>query len=243
MHDLEKHRPVQDLTGWTVAFDLDGTLVDTAPDLIAALNVVLVEQGMAPAPASAVRQLVGHGVMGMLRRAYERVGLTIADEAIAALRPRFIEVYVARIAEESRPFPGCLEALAALRARGARLAVCTNKPEALTHALLDQLDLTRRFDAVVGGDTLPVQKPDAAPLLEAIARAGGVRTRAAMVGDASPDVGAARAAGVPCVVLTFGYNDRPAATLGGDLLIDRYDQLAEAISTLAASCRPAAESL
>lgn len=235
MHDLEKDLPLQDLTGWTIAFDLDGTLVDTAPDLIAALNVVLAEQGMAPAPVSAVRQLVGHGVRGMLRRAYERVGLTITEDQIDALRPRFVEIYAGDIARESRPFPGCLEALEALKARGAKLAVCTNKPAVLTHALLTALDLTRRFDAVIGGDELPVQKPDPTMLLEVIARAGGDRMRAIMVGDASPDVGAAQAAGVPCIVLSFGYNDMPAAELGGDVLIDRYGELAGAIDGIVAA--------
>lgn len=238
MHDSRT-----DLTGWTIAFDLDGTLVDTAPDLIGALNVVLVEQGMAPAPTSAVRQLVGHGLRGMLLRAYAMAGLTITEELVDRLRPRIVEVYRGRIARESRPFPGCLEALAALRARGAKLAVCTNKPSALAELLLDQLDMTRLFDAVVGGDTLPVQKPDAAPLLEAVARAGGDRSRAVLVGDASPDTGAARAAAVPCIVLTFGYNDLPPAELGGDVFIDSYGELAEAVDRIAATCEAAADSL
>ena len=238
MHDQSKT-----LAGWTIAFDLDGTLVDTAPDIIGALNVLLVEQRMAPAPMSAVRQLVGHGVRGLLLRAYQMAGLTITEERISELRPRFIEIYRARIAQESRPFPGCLEALADLRRRGARLAVCTNKPMALSEALLAELDMSRRFDAVVGGDTLPVQKPDPAPLLEAIARAGGDPARAILVGDASPDVGAAKAAGVPCIIVDFGYNDRPAAELGGDVLISCYDALAEAVTRIAASCRTAAESL
>jgi len=237
MHDLP------DLTGWTIAFDLDGTLVDTAPDLIAALNVVLVEQNMEPAPMSAVRQLVGHGVRGLLTRAYQMAGLMITEERIGELRPRFIEVYQASIAVESRPFSGCLEALTDLKARGARLAVCTNKPHGLSETLLAALDLTRHFDAIVGGDTLPVQKPDPAPLLEAIRRAGGDPARAIMVGDASPDVGAARAAGLPCVIFSFGYNDRPAADLGGDLLIDSYGELTAAITGLAASCRATTESL
>ncbi|MFA7264584.1 MAG: phosphoglycolate phosphatase [Caulobacter sp.] len=237
------HDPDTSLAGWTIAFDLDGTLVDTAPDLIGALNVLLVEQAMAPAPMSAVRQLVGHGVRGLLQRAYQLAGLTITEKRIDALRPRFIEIYRARIARESRPFPGCLAALADLRRRGARLAVCTNKPMALTEALLAELDMTRRFDAVVGGDTLPVQKPDPAPLLEVIARAGGDPARAILVGDASPDVGAAKAAGVPCIIVDFGYNDRPAAELGGDVLISGYEALADAVAGIAASCRTAAESL
>lgn len=229
MHDSR-----QDLSGWTVAFDLDGTLVETAHDLVGALNVILIEQGMDPAPLTAVRQLVGHGLRGMLLRAYAMAGLTITEEKIAELRPRVVEVYRGRIAQESRPFPGCLQALADLRARGAKLAVCTNKPSALAELLLDQLDMTRCFDAIVGGDTLPVQKPDPAPLLEAIARCGGDPARAVLVGDASPDTGAAKAAGVPCVVCTFGYNDLPPAELGGDVTIGHFDALVSVIEDFAA---------
>ena len=237
------HDPSKPLAGWTIAFDLDGTLVETAPDLVGALNVVLVEQGMAPAPLTAVRQLVGHGVRGLLTRAYAMAGLTITEARIDELRPRFIEIYRARIAEESRPYPGCLESLADLRARGAKLAVCTNKPEGLARQLLDALDMTGLFDAIIGGDTLPVQKPDPAPLLAAVARAGGDPARAIMVGDASPDVGAAKAAGMPCILFSFGYNDLPVEALGGDVVIDRYDQLAAAIAGIAASCPTATESL
>jgi len=237
------HDPSKPLAGWTIAFDLDGTLVETAHDLVGALNVILIEQGMAPAPMTAVRQLVGHGLRGMLIRAFAMADLTITEDEIALLRPRIVDVYRARIAQESRPFPGCLEALAALRARGAALAVCTNKPEALARLLLDELDMTRLFDAIVGGDTLPVQKPDPAPLLEAITRAGGDRARAILVGDASPDVGAAVAAGVPCVVCDFGYNDLPPDELGGDVTIGHFDGLGTAVDGIVAACRTAAESL
>ena len=238
MHDLSKP-----LAGWTIAFDLDGTLVETAPDLVGALNVILIEQGMAPAPMTAVRQLVGHGLRGMLLRAFAMADRTISEDQIAQLRPRIVEVYRARIAQESRPFPGCLESLADLRARGALLAVCTNKPEALARLLLDELDMTGLFDAIVGGDTLPVQKPDPAPLLAAIAGAGGDPARAVLVGDASPDVGAAKAAGVPCVICTFGYNDLPPDELGGDVVISHFDALAGVITDIAASCPTAPESL
>ena len=237
------HDPVNVLAGWTIAFDLDGTLVDTAPDLLGALNVILVEQGMTPAPMTAVRQLVGHGLRGMLIRAFAMADLPISEAQIAALRPRIVEVYRGRIAQESRPFPGCLAALADLRACGAALAVCTNKPEGLARLLLEELDMTRLFDTIVGGDTLPVQKPDPAPLLEAVAQAGGDRARAILVGDASPDTGAARAAGVPCIVLSFGYNDLSPAELGGDVVIDHFDDLAGAVAGLVASCRAAADSL
>ncbi len=238
MHDL-----AHDLSGWTIAFDLDGTLVETAPDLIGALNVILVEEGMAPAPMSAVRQLVGHGLRGMLLRAFAMADLTISEARIAELRPRVVEVYRGRIAQESRPFPGCLEALADLRARGAKLAVCTNKPEGLARLLLEQLDMARCFDAILGGDTLPVQKPDPAPLVEAIVRAGGDPARSMLVGDASPDTAAAKAAGIPCVVCDFGYNDLPPAELDGDATISHFNELADVVARLAASCRAATESL
>lgn len=237
------HDPNKPLAGWTVAFDLDGTLVETAHDLVGALNVILIEQGMAPAPMTAVRQLVGHGLRGMLLRAFAMADRTISEDQIARLRPRIVDVYRGRIARESRPFPGCLEALAVLRARGARLAVCTNKPEGLARLLLDELDMTRCFDALVGGDTLPVQKPDPAPLREAVIRAGGDPARAILVGDASPDVGAAKAAGVPCVICDFGYNDLPPAELGGDVVISHFNALADAVADIAASCEAATESL
>lgn len=237
------HDPSKTLAGWTIAFDLDGTLVETAHDLVGALNVILIEQGMAPAPMTAVRQLVGHGLRGMLLRAFAMADRTISEDQIARLRPRIVDVYRGRIARESRPFPGCLEALAVLRARGARLAVCTNKPEGLARLLLDELDMTRCFDALVGGDTLPVQKPDPAPLREGVIRAGGDPARAILVGDASPDVGAAKAAGVPCVICDFGYNDLPPAELGGDVVISHFNALADAVADIAASCEAATESL
>ena len=237
------HDPSKTLAGWTITFDLDGTLVETAPDLVGALNVILIEQGMAPAPMTAVRQLVGHGLRGMLLRAFAMADLTITEDQIAQLRPRIVDVYRARIAQESRPFPGCLASLADLRARGAKLAVCTNKPEGLARLLLDELDMTGWFDAIVGGDTLPVQKPDPTPLLEAIARAGGDPGQAIMVGDASPDVGAAKAAGLPCVICDFGYNDLPPDELGGDVVISHFDALAGVIADIAASCPTPAESL
>lgn len=237
------HDPAQDLAGFTVAFDLDGTLIDTAPDLIGALNVVLVEEGLPPAPMTAVRQLIGHGLRAMLPRAYALAGVPISEAQVTELWPRLLEVYKSRIADESVPFPGCLDALANLRARGCKLAVCTNKAEGLARLLLDALDMSRCFDAVVGGDTLPVRKPDPAPLREAILRAGGDPSRALLVGDASPDVGAAKAAGLPCLIASFGYNDAPPAELGGDRLFSHYSELEEIIEAFAAPCEAAADSV
>ena len=231
------HDPSKPLAGWTVAFDLDGTLVETAPDLIGALNTVLAEEGLPAVPLSDARVLVGQGARFLVRTGFDRAGAALSEDDMPRLFGRFLEVYRGRIAAESRPFPGCLAALHAMTERGAALAVCTNKPQGLTDLLLEALDMTGLFGAVVGGDVLPTQKPDPATLLLAIARCGGDPARAILVGDASPDTGAASAAGIPCVVVDFGYTLTPAAELGGTVLISDYAELAGVIEALAASCR------
>lgn len=212
-----------------VAFDLDGTLADTAPDLARALNHVLGELGRPGVPAESVRHLIGHGARALLRR-----GLAATGEASEALvergYPLFLEFYGAHLCEGTAAYGRLEEALDALAGAGAAIAVCTNKAEALTLKLLGALGLQGRFDAVVGGDTLPVRKPDPAPLLEAIARAGG--GRAAFVGDSITDADTARAAGVPFVAVSFGFSDRPVAELGADAIIDSYDALVPALSRL-----------
>ncbi|MFN3943844.1 MAG: phosphoglycolate phosphatase [Allosphingosinicella sp.] len=212
-----------------VAFDLDGTLADTAPDLAAALNRTLDELGRPGVPAEHVRRLVGHGAKALLRK-----GLAASGEAPEALveagYPIFLRVYGEAICVGSRPYPGVEAALDALREAGAALALCTNKPEGLTHRLLDALGWRGRFASVVGGDTLPVRKPDPAPLVEAIERAGG--GTAAFVGDSITDADTARAAGLPFVAVSFGYSDRPADQLGAEALIDHFDSLAGALARL-----------
>jgi phosphoglycolate phosphatase len=213
-----------------VAFDLDGTLADTAPDLAEGLNHALVALGRAPVPAESVRHLVGHGGRALLRR-----GLTASGESREELvelgYPIFLEHYAAHICDGTRLFPGIGEALDDLERRGAVLAVCTNKSEALTGKLLDALGLGGRFAAVVGGDTLPVRKPDPAPLLEAIARAGG--GRAVLVGDSIVDADTARAAGVPFVAVSFGFSDRPVEALGADGVVGEFADLAGTLECLA----------
>ena len=214
----------------TVVFDLDGTLADTAPDLTASLNYTLGKLGRPAVPAEDVRHMVGHGVRALLRN-----GLTATGEVSEALIdegfPIFFAYYEAHIADHTRPFPGVEEALAALEADGVKIAVCTNKLEALTHDLLAALGWKDRFAAVVGGDTLPVRKPDPAPLLEAIARAGG-EGPAAFVGDSITDTDTAKAAQLPCVALSFGFSDRPPSELGADRLIDHWDELIPALASL-----------
>jgi phosphoglycolate phosphatase len=213
----------------TVVFDLDGTLADTAPDLTAALNHALGELGRPPVPAGDVRHMVGHGARALLQK-----GLSATGEASEALIeqgfPIFLAHYEAHIADHSRPFPGVERALAALEADGVTLAVCTNKLEALTHGFIAAVGWKGRFAAIVGGDTLAVRKPNPAPLLEAIARAGG--GPAAFVGDSITDTDTARAAGIPCVALSFGFADRPAGELGADRVIDHWDELVQTLAEM-----------
>jgi len=224
------------LSGAVIAFDLDGTLVDTAPDLVGTLNVILAEEGLRPLPMAQARDLIGHGARRLLERGFQAAGAPLPDDAMPGLFDRFIARYRAHIADESRPFPGAVAALEGLRADGARLAVCTNKPTGLSNALLAALDLARLFDAVVGPDAAPGPKPDPRHLLTAITAAGGTPERAIMVGDAATDAGAARAAGVPLILVSFGYTETPAAEMEPDILIDHFDALPDACRRLLGPC-------
>jgi len=212
-----------------VAFDLDGTLADTAPDLAAALNHALGALGRPLVPPESVRHLVGHGARALLRR-----GLATSGEAPEALVdegfPHFIDYYAANICRGTRPYEGVDAALDALAAKEVALALCTNKPERLTRLLLEALGWSERFDAVVGGDTLTVRKPDPAPLRQAIASAGG--GAAAFIGDSITDADTARAAGIPFVAVGFGFSDRPVEALGADDVIDDYSRLVETLRRL-----------
>ena len=222
-----------DLTGWTIAFDLDGTLIDTAPDLAASLNAVLAEQGLAPVSMEAARTMVGHGAKAMIERGYAATGIPLPPEATPRFVERFIEIYRARIADESRPFPGCLEALEALEDAGAVLVVATNKRTDLAVAVIEALGMTRHFAAIVGADMAPAAKPDARHILFAVEEADGDPEMAIMVGDSATDVNGAKNAGVPVIAVSFGYTDFPAAELGADVVIDRYDDLLAAVTKLA----------
>ena len=213
------------LSGATIVFDLDGTLIDTAPDLIATLNVLLGEEGIAALPLASARNMIGRGARALIARGFEAAGAPADSATLDRLFDRFIAHYRDNIALHSRPFPSMIETLDALHAAGARLAVCTNKRTDLSVALLDALNLTSRFAAIVGADAAPAAKPDPRHLTLTIDRAGGRIDRAVMVGDSASDLGAARAAGVPVVLVSFGYSDIPARELEADVLIDHYDQL------------------
>ena len=210
----------------TVVFDLDGTLADTAPDLSAALNDALRQLGRPPIPPADVRHLVGHGAKALLRKGLAATG-EVSDALVEQGFPLFLAHYEAHIADTSFAFPGVEPALDRLAADGVGLAICTNKLEALARRFVSAIGWEGRFAAIVGGDTVGVAKPDPAPLHHAIALAGG--GPAAFVGDSITDTDTARAAGVPCVALSFGFSDRPPAELGADMLIDHWDELIPAL--------------
>jgi phosphoglycolate phosphatase len=222
----------QHLDGAVIVFDLDGTLVDTAPDLMGTLNTVLGEEGLPPLPYEMAPLLVGRGAKVMLERGFAADGQPLDEPEASRLFDRYIEIYLGRIADNSRPFPGVLDALTRLEAEGAILAVCTNKRTDLSMAVMNALDLTKRFKVIVGPDMAPRPKPDASHLLRTVELAGGDPKRAVMVGDSINDVLAAKNAGIPVVVVTFGYTDVPAKDLGGDALIDRFDELDAAVVKL-----------
>lgn len=232
------------LAGAVIAFDLDGTLVETAPDLVATLNWLLAQEGLAPLPLDQGRPLIGRGAPWLIERGFVAAsGSPPAEERKQALLDRFIERYLANIANESLPFPGVIAALERLKDAGAKLAVCTNKRTFLSRALLDALDMSRWFDAIVGPDLAPAAKPDPRHLETAVAMAGGALPRVVMVGDAATDAGAARAAGAGLVLVSFGYTEIPVAELGADVLIDHFDELPDACFRLLGACPEPAASL
>jgi phosphoglycolate phosphatase len=215
-----------------IAFDLDGTLVDTAPDLIAALNYVLDREGIAPLPLKSARNMIGAGARKLIERGLEVDGHAMSSADIDRLMKDFIAYYADHIADASRPFEGLETALDDLEAQGFHFAVCTNKLEWLSKLLLDKLDLSRRFAAICGADTFGVAKPDPTILRETVARAGGNLASAIMVGDAGPDVGVARRAGIPVIGVEFGYTDVPIAELKPDRLIGHMRELSGAVGSL-----------
>lgn len=214
----------------TLIFDLDGTLVETAPDLVATLNAVLEREGIAPVAYEIARNFVGGGAKLMLARGIEAEGRTVEPAALDRMFADFIVHYAANVAVHSRPFPGLTEALDILAARGHRFAVCTNKLEHLSVLLLNELKLTARFEAICGQDTFGIQKPDPEILRRTIAAAGGDVRRSIMVGDSETDILTARAAGIPVIAVDFGYSDRPVSEYGPDRLISHFSQLPEKIA-------------
>jgi phosphoglycolate phosphatase len=216
----------------TIVFDLDGTLVDTAPDLINALNYVLDREGLPPVPLASARTMIGAGARKLIERGLDAEGRVMTVKDVDRLTADFIDHYAEHIADASRPFEGLERALDDLAARGFRLAVCTNKLEWLSKRLLDELQLSARFAAICGGDTFGVSKPDPAILQQTVARAGGELASAIMVGDSGTDIGVARRAGIPVIAVSFGYTDVPIAELKPDRLIHHMQDLSDAVAAL-----------
>jgi phosphoglycolate phosphatase len=215
-----------------IAFDLDGTLVDTAPDLIDTLNAVFAEKGVPELAFDAARDMIGGGVKVLLERGLSAQGQVVTSEELNDLYDDYLQRYAARVADRSRPFPGVEAALDKLAALGYRFAVCTNKLEWLSVRLLDALGLSARFEAICGQDTFGIQKPDPEMLRRTITKAGGDPAYAIMVGDSATDVNTARAAGLPVVAVDFGYTEIPVQLLGPDRIISHFDALPEAITEL-----------
>ncbi|MEM8974251.1 MAG: HAD-IA family hydrolase [Pseudomonadota bacterium] len=215
-----------------VVFDLDGTLLDTAPDLIAAVNSVVIAAGGEAVDEDWMRPNVSFGGREMIRRGLVAQDIKHTDEELGALFTKFVAYYSENISVKTQPFPGLLDELARLRGRGIKLAVCTNKLEGLTWPLLEQMEMAHWFAAVTGRDTFPVYKPDPRHLLGAIAKAGGDPSRAVMIGDSNTDIKTAKAAGIPVVAVTFGYTDVPVIELDPDRVISHYDQLQSALDEL-----------
>jgi phosphoglycolate phosphatase len=216
----------------TIVFDLDGTLIDTAPDLVDTLNLILKREGLPGMPFEAARRLIGGGSRGMLERALADAGHPTAKPEMDRLYATYIEHYAAHIADRSRPFPLVEATLDRLAAAGHRLAVCTNKLEWLSRRLLTTLKLSDRFAVICGQDTFGMQKPDPEVLRRTIRQAGGAPEAAIMIGDSGTDVRTARAAQVPVIAVDFGYTEVPIATLHPDRIISSYGELPGAIDAV-----------
>jgi phosphoglycolate phosphatase len=216
----------------SIVFDLDGTLVDTAPDLLSSLNAVLTRAGHRAVVPGQLRYLVGHGVRTLFERAFTETGADVPAGDLAALGEEFLVHYRANIARESRPFAGVSETLDRLAANGARAGICTNKPHDLTELLLAELKLERHFHAVHGAGRAPYHKPDPRHVLDVVAALNGTLERAVMVGDSPVDVEAARAAQIPVIAMSYGYTPVPTRELGADAVADDFSELPKLISSL-----------
>lgn len=219
-----------------ILFDLDGTLVDSVADLASALNRVLGEDGFPALDVDAVKKMVGGGVPLLIERALKAHGDTPTQDRVASLYPRFLETYGPHAADETRMFPGVLEALKAFKDSGIGLGVCTNKPEKISRSILESLSVAHFFGAVIGGDTLTVKKPEPGPLIEGFKRLGCAPENGLMVGDSGADANAARAAGVPVILVTYGYTRVPVEELPNDGIVDSFSVLPDAIGRVR-SCR------
>jgi phosphoglycolate phosphatase len=215
-----------------VIFDLDGTLVDTAPDLMRATNHVLATLGRRPITMDQVRSFVGHGARALIARGCEATGDPVQPRAVETLYQEFVIYYAANIAEDSKAFPGLTGFLDRCKSEGLHLGVCTNKLESLSIRLLEALGLRNYFGAIVGPDTIGIAKPDPRPYFETLKRLGVRDAPSLLIGDSETDILTARAAGVPVIAVPFGYTPRPVAEYGPDRTVSHYDEMWAAVACL-----------
>jgi phosphoglycolate phosphatase len=215
-----------------LVFDLDGTLVDTAGDLIGTLNHVLTGEHIPPLPIETARPMLGMGARALIERGLSAVGRSVSPARLEEMYLAFLARYEAHIADESRAFPGVEAALDRFEAAGWTFAVCTNKIEHPSIRLLNELGLAPRFRAICGQNTFPFCKPDPRALLSTIERAGGDPRHAIMVGDSKTDIVTAQAARVPVVAVDFGYTDRHVSEFAPDRVISHFDELWDAVQSL-----------
>lgn len=216
-------------------FDLDGTLVDSAPDIMAGLNATLASEGLAPFDLVSVKTMIGGGSRRLIERAIAARGDSVDEKRVDRLVEAFERDYAENPCKETQIFSGVLPLIEALTARGVRLGVCTNKPGAATIRLLEVLDLTRHFGAVVTGSDGLAKKPDAAMLAATFAKLGCGVEDGVMIGDSAADVGCARAAGCPVVLVSFGYTHEPARALSADAVVDSFDEILPVLQTIQSS--------
>ncbi len=217
-----------------ILFDLDGTLVDSAPDLTGALNHTMAQLNLPPVDEANVRHMVGFGARRLIEQGVEVAGVELNHDEIEAAFRIFLDYYGDHVVDLTRPFPGTAEVLEHFQQQGAIMAVCTNKPQALSDKVLRLLSLDQYFSAVIGADAVPNPKPHADHIHATLDAIGGNTGQAIMVGDSATDINAARNANIPSVAVSFGYTPIPAAELGADRLIDHMSELPEAIAALTA---------
>jgi phosphoglycolate phosphatase len=216
----------------TLVFDLDGTLANTAPDIIGTLNVILASLGHTPLSDDRAMPLIGEGARALLIAGLAEAGVVVAPDQLETLFDRFLTIYEGRIADESHLYPGVSNALEQLSVSGYRLAICTNKLEHQARSVTEKLGIAQHFSAICGRDTFAYAKPDARHLTETIGQSGGDPKRAIMIGDSITDIKTARNAGLPVIAVTFGYTATPVKMLNPDQIIDHYDALGVAIDAL-----------
>lgn len=211
-----------------IVYDLDGTLADTAADLMGALNAVLTHEGLSPLPVDNAGSMLGAGGRALIERGFAAAGRELTPRKLEGLFGDFLAHYNTHIDEQTRLYPGAEDTLGAFARAGWLQAICTNKMEGSAKLLMKKLGVAKRFAFICGQDTFGVGKPDPKPLLGTIAAAGGATDRAIMLGDSATDIKTARAAGLPMIVVDFGYTDVPVSELGPDRVISHFNELAAA---------------